>query len=266
MVKSCSPPSSPSFHKLRNNNDKQQSSFEHEKVYKCEFCPKVFTSGKALGGHQNCHRSKKLQIHDHHHVNKAHKTMNTTSSLSSSPSYHNNHHTEKKRHSWTRVLKGTVHHPPSALEPCQQELPDADLLSLLPPRSYNTKKRSRRYLIHHGLANNTAPIPLLDVSRESAENLDLNHRECKRVKLSGNRKDTEKMEKKPFVPQTSDGIDETVVKEEKNLKEGETTVSRVVRNIDLNEVSTNDVETELGPRVVRNIDLNELPANDVESE
>ncbi|CAL5211652.1 unnamed protein product [Lathyrus oleraceus] len=244
MTKSSS---SPSSHKLRNNNkDKQQWSFEYDEkrrhVYKCEFCDKVFTTGQALGGHKTCHRSNKQQIHG----DKAHKTIKITFSLSCSPSYHNNNDAKQKRHSWTRVFKSTVHHPPAALEPCQQEeLPAVDLLSLLPPRSYNTKKRSRRYLIHHGLANNpTAPIPLLDTSRESVANLDANYRECKRMKLSNNVNDTEMMQKQHVLP-SNDRIDETVV------SEGETEI---------------ESHRELGQRVVRDFDLNELPTNDVETE
>ncbi|CAK8571831.1 unnamed protein product [Lathyrus sativus] len=238
MVKSCSPPS---FHKHRNNNkDKQQRSFEYDEkphVYKCEFCDKVFTTGQALGGHKTVHRSKKQQIHDDD--DKCHKTIKITFVLSSSPSYGNNHDVKQKRHSWTRVFKSTVHHPSTASEPCeQQELPAVDLLSLLPPRSYNTKKRSRRYLIPYGLSNNTPPIPLLDMSRESVVNLDANHPEYKRMKLSSNGNDN--------VLLTSVCNDETVA-------------SRVV----LNERPTNYVETEVGPRVVRDFDLNELPSNDV---
>ncbi|XP_058742103.1 uncharacterized protein LOC131614548 [Vicia villosa] len=216
MVKS----SSPSFHKLRNsNNNQQQWSSEYDEkgyVHKCEYCHKVFSTGQALGGHKTCHRSNKQQVDDHHHVNKVYKTMKVTFSLSSSPSYHNNNvDAKQKRHSWTRVFKTTVHLPPTAstFKPSQQELPAVDLLSLLPPRSHATKKRSRRYLIHHGVANNT-------------------------------------------------GVDETVAKEEKNLKEGETVLGpRGFRTLDLNELPTNDVERELGPRVVRDLDLNELPTN-----
>ncbi|XP_050897415.1 uncharacterized protein LOC127104268 [Lathyrus oleraceus] len=259
MVKSSSPPS---FHKVRNNSkDKRQYDEKGLRVYKCEFCDKVFTTGQALGGHKTCHRSNKQQIHD----DKAHKSIKITFFLSSSPSYPNNHDAKLKRHSWTRVFKGTVHHPPAALEPCQQEeLPAVDLLSLLPPRSYNTKKRSRRYLIHDGVSNNTAPILSLDMSRESVANLDLNHSVYKRMKLSSNGNETEMMQK-PFVPLTSDGIDETVGKEEKNLSEGETAESRVVGNFDLNELQTHDVETGVS-RVVRDFDLNELPTNDIEKE
>lgn len=259
MVKSSSPPS---FHKLRNNSkDKRQYDEKGLRVYKCEFCDKVFTTGQALRGHKTCHRSNKQQIHD----DKAHKTIKITFSLSCSPSYPNNHDAKLKRHSWTRVVKGTVHHPPAALEPCQQEeLPAVDLLSLLPPRSYNTKKRSRRYLIHHGVSNNTAPILSLDMSRESVANLDLNRSEYKRMKISGNGNETEMMQK-PFVPLTSDGIDETVGKEEKYQSEGETAESRVVGNFDLNELQTHDVETGVS-RVVRDFDLNELPTNDIEKE
>ncbi|XP_050897414.1 uncharacterized protein LOC127104267 [Lathyrus oleraceus] len=216
--------------------------------------------GQALGGHKTCHRSNKQQIHD----DKAHKTIKITFFLSSSPIYPNNHDAKLKRHSWTRVFKGTVHHPPAALKPLQQEeLPAVDLVSLLPPRSYNTKKKSRRYLIHDGVSNNTAPIPLLDMSREVA-NLDLNRSEYKRMKISSNGNETE-MTQKPFVPLTSDGIDETVGKEEKNLSEGETAESRVVGNFDLNELQMHDVETGVS-RVVRDFDLNELPTNDIEKE
>ncbi|KAL5056330.1 hypothetical protein RYX36_037012 [Vicia faba] len=222
MAKSCSPPS---FHKLRNN--KQQWSFEKAHVHKCEFCHKVFTTGQALGGHKTCHRSKRQQIHDDDEVNKGHKTIKITFSLSTSPSCN----AKQKRHSWTRVLKSTVHHPPTAstlkptdvhhpptastLKPTEQELPDVDLLSLLPPRFYNTKKRSRRYLVDDGLANNTAPIPLLDTSPESVANLDLNHPDRKRMKLSSNGNDTEieMMQKQHVLP--------TAVKEEKNLNGGE---------------------------------------------
>ncbi|XP_050897411.1 uncharacterized protein LOC127104264 [Lathyrus oleraceus] len=263
MVKSSSPPS---FHKFRNSNkDKQQRSSEYDEkrqhVYKCEFCPKAFSTGQALGGHKTCHRSNKQQIHD----DKAHKTIKITFSLSCSPSYPNNHDAKLKRHSWTRVFKGTVHHPPAALKPLQQEeLPAVDLVSLLPPRSYNTKKRSRRYLIHDGVSNNTAPIPSLDMSRESVANLDLNRSVYKRIKISSNGNETEMMQK-PFVPLTSDGIDETVWKEEKNLSEGETAESRVVGNFDLNELQTHHVETGVS-RLVRDFDLNELPTNDIEKE
>ncbi|CAL5211654.1 unnamed protein product [Lathyrus oleraceus] len=240
MTKSCS---SHSFHKLRNNNkDKQQYDEKLGHVYKCEFCDKVFTTGQSLGGHKTCHRSNKQQIHD----DKAHKTIKITFSLSCSPSYPNNDDAKQKRHSWTRVFKGTVHHPPAALEPCQQEeLPAVDLLSLLPPRSYNTKKRSRRYLIHHGVSNNTPPIPSLDMSRESVANLDLNHPKYKRMKLSSNGNDTEML--------TSDCNDETVA-------------SRVVPNVELNQPPINYGETEVRPRVVRNFNLNELPSNDVADE
>ena len=232
MVKSSSPPS---FHKLRNNsNDKRQYDEKGLRVYKCEFCDKVFSIGQALGGHKTCHRSSKQQIHD----DKAHKTIKITFFLSSSPSYPNNHDVKLKRHSWTRVFKGTVHHPPAALKPLQQEeLPAVDLVSLLPPRSYNTKKRSRRYLIHDGVSNNTAPIPSLDMSRESVANLDLNHPDSKRMKLSSNGNDN--------VLLTSDCNDETVA-------------SRVVGNSGINYV-----EREVRPRVVRDFDLNELPTNDV---
>ncbi|CAL5211666.1 unnamed protein product [Lathyrus oleraceus] len=226
MVKSSSPPS---FHKVRNNSkDKQQYDEKGWPVYKCEFCDKVFTTGQALGGHKTCHRSNKQQIHG----DKAHKTIKITFFLSSSPSYPNNGDAKLKRHS------------PAALEPCQQEeLPAVDLLSYLPPRLYNTKKRCRRYLIDHGVSNNAPPIPSLDMSRESVANLDLNRSEYKRMKISSNGNETEMMQK-PFVPLTSDGIDETVGKEEKNLSEGETAESRVVRNFDLNELPTNDPEEE----------------------
>ncbi|KAI5381573.1 hypothetical protein KIW84_UN0620 [Lathyrus oleraceus] len=191
---------------------------------------------QALDGHKTCHRSNKQKIHD----DKAHRTIKITFFLSSSPSYPNNHDVKLKRHSWTRVFKGTVHHPPAALEPLkQEELPAVDLVSLLPPRSYNTKKRSRIYLIHHGVS-------------------------YKRMKISSNGNETEMMQK-PFVPLTSDGIDETVGKEEKNLSEGETAESRVVGNFDLNELQTHDVETGVS-RVVRDFDLNELPTNDIEKE
>lgn len=76
---------------------------------------------------------------------------------------------------------------------------------------------------------------------EPAANLDV----CKRMKLSRNVKDN--------VLLTSDCNDETVV-------------SRVVQNFDLNELPTNYVETELGPKVVRDFDLNELPTNDISDE
>ncbi|KAL5056328.1 hypothetical protein RYX36_037010 [Vicia faba] len=204
MVKSSSPRS---FHTLRNSNNDKQEYGEKAHVHKCEFCHKVFITGQALGGHKTCHRSKKQQIHDDDEVNKGHKTIKITFSLSTSPSCN----AKQKRHSWTRVLKCTVHHPPttSTLKPTEQELPDVDLLSLLPPRLYNTKKRSRRYLVDDGLANNTAPIPLLDTSRESVANLDLNHPDRKRMKLSSNGNDTEMMQKQHVLP--------TAVKEEKNL-------------------------------------------------
>ncbi|CAK8544271.1 unnamed protein product [Lathyrus sativus] len=243
---------------MKNNNNSSSFSHPHDqcqkhKAFKCEFCDQHFTSGQALGGHKTCHRSNNKIRDDHHR----HKTVKITFFLTDK--------TIKKRYSWTRVLKPTVHHPPTALGPCQQEeFPAVDLLSLLPPRSYNTKKRSRRYLIHHGVSNNTPSIPPLDISRESVANLDANHRECKRMKLSSNVNDTEIMQK-PFVPLTSDGFDETVVKEEKNLNGGETTVSRVVREFDLNDLPANDVETVVS-RVVRNIDLNKLPTNGVETE
>ncbi|KAL5056329.1 hypothetical protein RYX36_037011 [Vicia faba] len=221
MVKSSSPRS---FHTLRNSNNDKQEYGEKAHVHKCEFCQKVFTTGQALGGHKTCHRSKRQQIHDDDEVNKGHKTIKITFSLSTSPSCN----AKQKRHSWTRVLKSTVHHPPTAstlkptdvhhpptastLKPTEQELPDVDLLSLLPPRFYNTKKRSRRYLVDDGLANNTAPIPLLDTSRESVANLDLNHPDRKRMKLSSNGNDTEMMQKQHVLP--------TAVNEEKNLNGG----------------------------------------------
>src|SRR3954471_20682895 len=116
MVKS----SSPSFHKLRNsnNNIKEQWSSEYDEkgyIHKCEYCHKVFSTGQALGGHKTCHRSNKQISDDHHHVNKVYKTMKVTFSLSCSPSNHNNDVDAKpKRHSWTRVFKTTVHHPPTA--------------------------------------------------------------------------------------------------------------------------------------------------------
>ncbi|XP_058733343.1 uncharacterized protein LOC131604949 [Vicia villosa] len=254
----------------KNNNHHHHDQCHKPTVHKCEFCHKVFPTGQALGGHKTCHRSNK-QIHDDH-VNKVYKTMKVTFSLSCSPSNHNSDvDAKQKRHSWTRVFKTTVHHPPTAstLKPSQQEeLPAVDLLSFLPPRLYNTKKRSRRYLVHDGLANNTAPIlPLLEMSCESIPNLDLNHREYKRMKLSINGNDTEMMQKQDVLP-TSGRIDETVV----NMSEGEINIeslhelgSRVIRNFDLNDLPTNDVETVVS-RVVRNFDLNDLPANDVEIE
>ncbi|XP_050897412.1 uncharacterized protein LOC127104265 [Lathyrus oleraceus] len=222
MAKSSSPPS---FHKFRNSNkDKQQRSSEYDEkrrhVYKCEFCPKVFSTGQALGGHKTCHRSNKQQIHD----DKAHKTIKITFSLSCSPSYPNNHDAKLKRHSWTRVFKGTVHDPPAALKPLQQEeLPAVDLVSLLPPRSYNTKKRSRRYLIHDGVSNNIAPIPSLDMSRESV-NLDLNRSEYKRMKIPSNGNDNVLLTRR-YV--------------EREVR------PRVVRDFDLNELPTNDVADEI---------------------
>ncbi|KAL5056357.1 hypothetical protein RYX36_037039 [Vicia faba] len=114
-------------------------------------------------------------------------------------------------------FKVTVHPPTvSTLEPSQQEMTAIDFLCFLRPRSYNTKKRSKRRLIHHVLANNnTSPR---DMFLEPVENLDANHREFKRMKLSINGNDIEMMSK-PFVPLTSEGIDETMVKEEKNLNE-----------------------------------------------
>ncbi|XP_058752762.1 uncharacterized protein LOC131625941 [Vicia villosa] len=271
---------------MNNNNNNNSSFLSHHRnpknynhhhhdqcpkptVHKCEFCHKIFPTGQALGGHKTCHRSNKQILDDH--VNKVYKTMKVTFSLSCSPSNQNNDVDAKpKRHSWTRVFKTTVHHPPTAspLKPSQQqELPAVDLLSLLPPRSYNTKKRSRRYLVDDGLANNTAPIlPLLDMSRESIQNLDLSH-EYKRVKLSINGNDSEMMHKQHVLP-TNDHVDETVA----NMSEGEIKTesrhelgSRVIRNFDLNDLPTNHVETVVS-RVVRNFDLNDLPANDVEIE
>ncbi|XP_058733332.1 uncharacterized protein LOC131604935 [Vicia villosa] len=260
--------SSHSHHRNPNDHHHHHDQCLKHKLFMCEFCHKVFTTGQALGGHKTSHRSNKQQLDDDHYVNKGHKTMKITFSLSCSPSYHNNDVDAKhKRHSWTRVFKTTVHHPPttSTFKPSQQqELPAVDLLSFLPPRLYNTKKKSRRYLVDDGLPNNTAPIlPLLDMSCESIPNLDLNHRESKR-KLSINGNDTEMMQKQHVLP-ASDHVDETVV----NMSEGEIKTesrhelgSRVIPNFDLNDLPTNDVETVVS-RVVRNFDLNHLPANDV---
>jgi len=109
---------------------------------------------------------------------------------------------------------------------------------------------------------------LLHLSRVGYE--DVNHRGAKRQKLSCNMMDdnekTKKKKKEQGVQLISGGHD---IKEKKKINEGETELgSKVVKNVDLNELPSddNEGETELGLKVVKNVDLNGLPSDDNEGE
>jgi len=132
----------------------------------------------------------------------------------------------------------------------------------------------------------TAAETLLQLSRMGYE--DVNHRGAKRQKLSCNmmddnekkKKKKKKKKKEQGVLLTSGGHD---IEEKKKINEGETELgSKVVKNFDLNELTSDDVvknfdlnelpsddnegETELGSKVVKNFDLNELPSDEFEDE
>lgn len=81
------------------------------------------------------------------------------------------------------------------------KFPPIDLTKYLPPIRYETKKRSWDYFLDVETVN-VAEI-MVDMSQQSSANLNVNHRDSKRMKLCSNVDDDEKINEQGGVLQTS---------------------------------------------------------------
>ncbi|RHN78770.1 putative transcription factor C2H2 family [Medicago truncatula] len=201
------------------------------KNHTCDVCNKVFLSNNALKGHMRWHTPKGLK-------------------------------------------KGTIIHSPTAQSSLEQShlefLLATDLSKYLPPISYKTKKRSprRRRIADNDEEITIAAKTLLYLSHGGYEG------STKRQKISSNTvDDNEKMKEQGVL------LTRCVCHNEKNLvlklripkdtifQTSQDSKEPAGSNLDIEGMkNVSKDETELGSRVVRNVDLNELPSDDFEDE
>jgi len=261
---SASSSSSHSHHKPK------RSVVDHgAKLHKCDLCDREFTTGNALGGHKAFHSGNNFhlgKINKNKHVDgiKINHSCELCSKAFSSVNALNGH---MKSHSPYGSKKGSKNYD-------QDQFPPIDLRKYLPPMRYVTKKRTWNYVID---VEADVAEAMLDMSERSPNNLDVNHRVRRRIKLCRNVGGNGKIKDQGGVVKHC--IDETIVREKDKINEKNKFVVRLkIPNglvIQKSEASNDDNEEnnntdepdeepthELGSNVVRDFDLNELPVDD----
>jgi len=265
---SSSSSSSHSHHK-----PKRSVVYHGAKLHKCDLCDREFTTGNALGGHKAFHSGNnfllgklKHALNGHNHADPIKIETNHSCVLCgktfSSVNARNGH---MKSHSQYGSKKESKNYD-------QDQFPPVDLRKYFPPMRYVTKKRSWNYVIH---VEACVAETMLDLSQRLPNNLEVNHRVMKRIKLCRNGKIKEQG------GVVKHCVDETIVKENDKINEKNKLVVRLkipnglviqksqgsnppASNDDNEENNNTDEEPtqELGSNVVRDFDLNELPVDD----
>jgi len=260
------------------------SSHSHHgaKLHKCDLCEREFTTGNALGGHKAFHSGNnfllgKLNKHKHADgvkIETSHSCVLCSKDFSSINAL-NGH---KKWHSQYGSKKDSKNYD-------LDQFSRIDLRKYLPPMRYVTKKRSWKYVVD--VEADVADIMLemsdliLEMSRQSSNNLDVNHGIRKRIKLCRNVDENGKIKEQGGVVKHC--VDETIVREnDKNngknklvvrlkipnglvIQKSQASSSNSPATNDDNEENNNTDEEptqELGSNVVHDFDLNELPMDD----